>query len=495
MFLGDFPADATLYFKFTTRRFTTGAPHTLAGSPVLSAYEDDSTTQITAGITLVADFDGVTGLNGVTIVATAANGYESGKQYDIVITTGTVDSVSVVGEVVARFSIECGAALRPTTAGRTLTIEADGMAHADLKEILGVAQSVTDLKDFADDGYDPSTNKVQGVVLTDTVTTYTGNTPQTGDAFARLGAPAGASVSADIAAIEAQTDDIGVAGAGLTAVPWNPAWDAEVQSEVEDGLVAKHLDHLVSVAGTADSGSTTTMVDAARTEGDTDYWLGQIILFTSGTLLGQARVITDFVPGTDTFTFFPPTTQAVSTHDYVILPKSNDLAEQLLDYTGGAGAIANYLSSIYTFSVNINNAVITELAEVLADTNELQTDWANGGRLDLLLDLAAATLTAAGIRTAVGLASANLDTQLDALPTNAELATAIITGLTTALTEGYRATGATGSVRDLLYEILAGILDHSITSTTKTTRKIDGTTAKTYTLDSSTTPTSITEAT
>lgn len=41
---------------------------------------------------------------------------------------------------------------------------------------------------------------------------------QTGDSFARLGAPAGASVSADIAAIEAQTDDIGVAGAGLTAL-------------------------------------------------------------------------------------------------------------------------------------------------------------------------------------------------------------------------------------------------------------------------------------
>jgi hypothetical protein len=42
--------------------------------------------------------------------------------------------------------------------------------------------------------------------------------PQTGDSFARLGAPAGASVSADIAAIEAQTDDIGAAGAGLTAL-------------------------------------------------------------------------------------------------------------------------------------------------------------------------------------------------------------------------------------------------------------------------------------
>lgn len=56
------------------------------------------------------------------------------------------------------------------------------------------------------------------------------------DVYTRLGAPAGASVSADIAAVEAQTDDIGTAGAGLTAVPWNAAWDAEVQSEVADAL-------------------------------------------------------------------------------------------------------------------------------------------------------------------------------------------------------------------------------------------------------------------
>jgi hypothetical protein len=47
--------------------------------------------------------------------------------------------------------------------------------------------------------------KVAGVVLTDTITTHTGNTPQTGDNFARIGAPAGASVSADIAATKADT--------------------------------------------------------------------------------------------------------------------------------------------------------------------------------------------------------------------------------------------------------------------------------------------------
>jgi len=77
---------------------------------------------------------------------------------------------------------------------------------------------------------------VPGAVWTDA------GTDQTGDSYARIGAPAGASVSADIAAIEAQTDDIGAAGAGLTAVPWNAAWDAQVESEVTDALTATIAD-------------------------------------------------------------------------------------------------------------------------------------------------------------------------------------------------------------------------------------------------------------
>lgn len=49
----------------------------------------------------------------------------------------------------------------------------------------------------------------------DTLTTYTGNTPQSGDAYARLGAPAGASVSADIASVFSR---IGLpAGASIAA--------------------------------------------------------------------------------------------------------------------------------------------------------------------------------------------------------------------------------------------------------------------------------------
>lgn len=85
---------------------------------------------------------------------------------------------------------------------------ANGMIDTNPVRLNNVSQSLLDLKDFADDGYDPATNKVQGVVLTDTVTTYTGNTPQSGDNFARLGAPVGASISADIAGVQSDADNI-----------------------------------------------------------------------------------------------------------------------------------------------------------------------------------------------------------------------------------------------------------------------------------------------
>ena len=48
-----------------------------------------------------------------------------------------------------------------------------GVPEVDLTHILGASQSATDLKDFADVGYDPATNKVQGVVLVDTTTDVT----------------------------------------------------------------------------------------------------------------------------------------------------------------------------------------------------------------------------------------------------------------------------------------------------------------------------------
>lgn len=87
-----------------------------------------------------------------------------------------------------------------------------------------------------------------------------------------------------------------------------------------DALAADAVTEIRSlVSGTSDSGTTTTMVDAARTEADTDYWKGKFILFTSGTISGQCRLITGFTPGTDTIAFAPATTQAVGTQTYEIL--------------------------------------------------------------------------------------------------------------------------------------------------------------------------------
>jgi len=301
MYHGDVRLGDTIDIKFTTRSFSTGAPTTLAGTPVISAYPGNSVTQITAGITLTVDFDAVTGLHNVRVVATSGNGYATATNYALVITTGTVGGVSVVGEVIGTFSIEARSALMPATAGRTAVVDAAGLVDANAVKVgptgAGTAQTAGDIMADTNDiqsrlpaalvggRMDASVGAMAANVLTaaataadfgteiaaavwdaltsgmvtvgsigkkladwvvGTIDTYTGNTKQTGDAFARLGAPAGASVSADIAAIEAQTDDIGVAGAGLTAVPWNAAWDAEVQSEADDALVAQRLDELLN---------------------------------------------------------------------------------------------------------------------------------------------------------------------------------------------------------------------------------------------------------
>lgn len=39
----------------------------------------------------------------------------------------------------------------------------------------------------------------------------------------------------------------------MSAVPWNAAWDAEVQSEVQDAIEVNHLDHLLAADYDPDS--------------------------------------------------------------------------------------------------------------------------------------------------------------------------------------------------------------------------------------------------
>ena len=107
-YYGDIAEDATITFKFNTNA-ADGTPTTLSGTPALSVYKKGSTNETTTGVTLTVDYDSRTGLNYVAVVTTDAF-YTTGDDYEVVITTGTVDSISVVGVVVG---IENRSAAKP----------------------------------------------------------------------------------------------------------------------------------------------------------------------------------------------------------------------------------------------------------------------------------------------------------------------------------------------------------------------------------------------
>lgn len=139
--LGDYAAGSVIYGKFTTFRPSTGAAFTLAGSPAISVYKDNSTTQTTTGVTLTVDFDSVTGLHHFAIdTSSDATFYSAGSNFDVVVTAGTVDGVSIVGAVVASFTIERAfetglpllrRGLAQAAAASTITLDASASAVDD----------------------------------------------------------------------------------------------------------------------------------------------------------------------------------------------------------------------------------------------------------------------------------------------------------------------------------------------------------------------------
>lgn len=123
-YLGDFYIDSTLDTKFTTVN-TSGVPTSLVNGMVV-AYPNNSTTELTAGITLTANFDGRTGMHNVRVVASAGNGYVTGSNYQLALISGTVGGSSVIGYVVGQFSVEARSGLRPIVHGMNLNVSPDG---------------------------------------------------------------------------------------------------------------------------------------------------------------------------------------------------------------------------------------------------------------------------------------------------------------------------------------------------------------------------------
>ena len=289
--LGNRTLEDTFYFHFSTRRFSSGATFTLAGTPSLSAYEDASDTQITAGLTLAVDADSKTGFNRVTVVATAANGYEAGKDYTVVIEAGTVDSVSVVGEVVGAFRIGPAPANLQQALGTALTETAGGRLSAAIIKLFDVATPTLVASDVMR-GTDSANTTVPDVA--GTAPTAVENRQEMDSNSTKLAAAAleatltamkGATFSGATDSLEAirnRGDSAWPTATGFNTVEPDPAGTAPTAAEIMTALLSEIVEDegsitfdqfcstiLAVIAGqTADDGSTFKTPDGAKTRVD-----------------------------------------------------------------------------------------------------------------------------------------------------------------------------------------------------------------------------------
>ena len=108
-----------------------------------------------------------------------------------------------------------------------------------------------------------------------------------------------------------------------TAVTAATAGRPDTNSAAIDGSVSvaqRFNDWLIKgLRQTADSGTTTTLVDAALTQGD-QRWRGALLIFRSGSNDGYTAIVTDFDAASDTITFTPAVPTGVTTESYTLIP-------------------------------------------------------------------------------------------------------------------------------------------------------------------------------
>lgn len=278
-YLGDFPLGTTFDFKFTSRRINAGIiePYTLAGTPSLECWPDNSGTQITAGITLTADFDSVTGLNNVRIVATSGNGYASGVNYAVSIAAGTVNSNTVVGEVVGHFSID-----NRITPNIPAYI-APSSVFVDDPGTFRVAFKAKKLK---------GTTSATGLTIPITIS-------KNGGSFANPAA--GATNATEIANgwyyVDLQQGDRDTVGPLIVRGAESTIHDAEIEIEVVRG--PEIFSTVVDATPAANSFDGNTS-DLSSTD---SFYVGIVLAFITGTNKGIARKVESYTGATRTFGF------------------------------------------------------------------------------------------------------------------------------------------------------------------------------------------------
>ncbi len=362
---------------------------------------------------------------------------------------------------------------------------------ANVTQLGGVAQSLTDLKDFADEGYDPATNKVQGVVLVDTLTTYTGNTLQTADHTATIAdIPTVAEFNARTLVAASYFDPATDAVANVTLV---------ATTTTNTDMVGTNSAALASVC----TEGRLAELDAANLPADVDTLLGRITatLFAGITSLAEwLGLIAGKQAGNATARTEVRATGAGSgTYDETT--DSNEAKRDRGDVawvtatgfsTHDAAAVWTNGTRTLTANTNLNDPTAAVIADAVWDEGSLGHS-ASGTYGRHVTDILTATkVTLEDHLTDIKGTGFAKDT--DSLP---QCLTAVVADiLTIQMSEAYAADGTAPTLAQALFLIMQSVGEFAIASTTVTVKKLDGTTtAATYTLDDATSPTSRTRAT
>lgn len=226
-------------------------------------------------------------------------------------------------------------------------------------------------------------------------------------------------------AIKVVTDAQAATGTGLSAIPWNAAWDAEVQSEVNDGLVAfftspatlvalfwnevlskasynvgqsgakmlRLISDLVQLDGAiSDAGPTTTDFDTNLTGYGDGYFEDAQLQFVNGSAnAGLSKPISGYTSATGNFQFTAPDdwpVTPVNTDDFNIVGLHVHPISQIQSGLATTAELDKVPKSDGTVSHNatalaaitadvVGDAVIAELT-TQGDTNETKIDTVDG---------------------------------------------------------------------------------------------------------------------
>lgn len=333
------PTNSELLLETTIATLTTQTDFTLAdGSPDDSAY---------FGHEMIIT-DAVTSTQKAVVICT---GYTaSTKQVTSTVVTAPAGFVKAVGDKV---QIRAFTSLRPITHARTITVASNGSVNADMVAVSGNSAAADNFETMLD-GTGTKDLTLRRLIVANTVadsaavsitsTNAIGLDVQAGGTFnagircigSGFGPGLAAAGGVDGHGIDALGGETGTThgmnlsrgGAGTGDDLKFANADCTIPAISASGI----LDILKAVSGTADAGgSTTTIVDAERTEADTDYWKGSYVAITSGACIGQVRQISGFNATTDTITVSRAFTQSIATGVTYIILRSAGGADGVID--------------------------------------------------------------------------------------------------------------------------------------------------------------------